>query len=70
MPVSTYSGGRAAKVLLFILLRWPRTCIGVNVTMFEIQQMLAQVLRHFRVISISRYPVEPVAELRLSYTMG
>lgn len=41
----------------------PRTCIGANMAMLEIQLVLAQVLQRFRVTPLPEHPVEPVAEI-------
>ncbi len=48
----------------------PRTCIGANMAMLEIQLVLAQVLQHFRVMPVAGHPVEPVAEITFKPRYG
>ncbi|PXW87804.1 cytochrome P450 [Nitrosomonas sp. Nm84] len=48
----------------------PRTCIGANMAMLEIQLVLAQVLQRFRVIPVAEHPVEPVAEITFKPRYG
>lgn len=48
----------------------PRTCIGANMAMLEIQLVLAQVLQRFRVIPVPGHPVEPVAEITFKPRYG
>ena len=48
----------------------PRTCIGANMAMLEIQLVLAQVLQRFRVTPVAGHPVEPVAEITFKPRYG
>lgn len=48
----------------------PRTCIGANMAMLEIQLVLAQVLQRFRVTLVPGHPVEPVAEITFKPRYG
>lgn len=48
----------------------PRTCIGANMAMLEIQLVLAQVLQRFRVMPVAGHPVEPVAEITFKPRYG
>lgn len=48
----------------------PRTCIGANMAMLEIQLILAQVLQRFRVIPVPGHPVDAVAEITFKPRYG
>ncbi|MGD9604359.1 MAG: cytochrome P450, partial [Gammaproteobacteria bacterium] len=41
----------------------PRTCIGVGMSMLEIQLVLAQLLQRFRVRPVPGHPVKPMATI-------